>query len=49
MVCGRPTCLFCAWLAWNRFRVVVPTWDKTPPTELSCIDTMLRRFGAAPT
>ncbi len=48
-VAGRPTCLFCAWLAWSRFRVVIPTWDKTLPTALSCIDTMLRRFGAAPT
>jgi len=49
VVCGRPTCLFCAWLAWSRFRVVVPVWDKALPTALWCIDTMLRRFGAAPT
>lgn len=48
-ICGRPTCLFCAWLAWSRFRVVIPTWDRTLGTTLSCIDTMLRRFGAAPT
>ena len=48
-VAGRTTCLFCAWLAWSRFRVVIPTWDKTLPTLLACIDTMLRRFGAAPT
>ena len=46
---GRPTCLFCAWLAWSRFRVVIPTWDKTLGTVLSCIDAMLRRFGSAPT
>jgi len=46
---GRKTCLFCAWLAWSRFRVVIPTWDRTLPTALSCIDAMLRRFGAAPT
>ena len=49
VVCGRPTCLFCAWLAWSRFRVVIPTWDRTLPTALACIDTMLRRLGAAPT
>jgi transposase len=49
VVCGRPTCLFCGWLAWSRFRVVIPTWDKTLPTALACIDTMLRRLGAAPT
>ena len=24
----RPTLLFCAWLAWSRFRVVIPTWDR---------------------
>ena len=48
-VCGRPTCLFCAWLAWSRFRVVIPTWDRTLGTTLSCIDAMLRRVGAAPT
>jgi transposase len=46
---GRSTCLFCAWLAWSRFRVVIPTWDKTLGTALACIDAMLRRFGAAPT
>ena len=48
-ICGRPTCLFCAWLAWSRFRVVIPTWDRTLATTLSCIDDMLRRVGAAPT
>jgi hypothetical protein len=25
-VAGRRTLLFCAWLAWSRFRVVIPTW-----------------------
>ncbi len=48
-VCGRPTCLFCAWVAWSRFRVVIPTWDRTLPTTLACVDAMLRRFEAAPT
>lgn len=48
-VCGRGTCLFCAWLAWSRFRVVIPTWDRTLGTTLACIDAMLGRFGAAPT
>ena len=27
----RATVLFCAWLAWSRFRVVVPLRDKTLP------------------
>jgi hypothetical protein len=26
-IAGRRTQLFCAWLAWSRFRVVLPTWD----------------------
>lgn len=46
---GRDTCLFCAWLAWSRFRVVIPTWDKTLPTALACIDETLRTIGGAPT
>ena len=44
----RSTLLFCLWLAWSRFRVVVPTWDRTLPTLLACIDTSLRRLGGAP-
>ena len=24
---GRGTALFCAWLAWSRYRVIVPPWD----------------------
>jgi len=49
VVAGRQTCLFCAWLAWSRFRVVIPTWDRTLGTALACVDAMLRRIGAAPT
>ena len=45
----RPTLLFCAWLAWSRFRVVIPTWDRKLGTLLTCLDTMLRRLGGAPT
>jgi hypothetical protein len=48
-VCGRATCLFCVWLAWSRFRVVIPTWDRTLATTVACIDMALRAFGAAPT
>ncbi|MGH9057987.1 MAG: Mu transposase domain-containing protein, partial [Acidimicrobiales bacterium] len=49
VVCGRPTNLFCAWLAWSRCRVVIPTWDRTLPTTIACIDATLRSYGAAPT
>ncbi len=45
----RPTLLFCAWLAWSRFRVVIPTWDRKLSTLLTCLDTMLRQVGGAPT
>ena len=48
---GRPrqTLLFCSWLAWSRFRVVLPTWDRKLGTLLTCLDTTLRRVGGAPT
>ena len=45
----RPTLLFCAWLAWSRFRVVLPTWDRKLGTLLTCLDATLRRVGGAPT
>jgi transposase len=46
---GRRTQLFCAWLSWSRYRVVVPAWDQTLPTLVSCLDAVLRRIGGAPT
>lgn len=46
---GRDTWLWCAWLAWSRFRVVIPTWDKTLATVVACIDETLRAFGGVPT
>ena len=45
----RETLLFCAWLAWSRYRVVFPIWDKTLPTVIGAIDRTLRAFGACPT
>jgi len=45
----RPTLLFCAWLAWSRFRVVIPTWDRKLGTLMTCLDATLRRVGGAPT
>jgi transposase len=48
-VAGKPTQLWCAWLAWSRFRVVLSTVDKTLPTLLACLDTTLRRLGGVPT
>ncbi|MGI8308203.1 IS21 family transposase [Saccharopolyspora hattusasensis] len=46
---GRRTQLFCAWLSWSRYRVVLPVWDQTLGTLVSCVDMMLRRIGGAPT
>jgi transposase len=49
LVQGHKTWLWCAWLAWSRFRVVLPMRDKTLPSVIACIDTTLRRFGGTPT
>ena len=46
---GRQTLLWCAWLAWSRYRVVSPTWDRTLPTVVACLDETLRRLGGCPT
>jgi transposase len=48
VVGGRQTTLWCAWLAWSRFRVVIPVWDKTLPTVVACLDATLRRIGGVP-
>lgn len=49
VVGGRQAYLWCAWLAWSRTRVVLPTWDKKLPTVIGCLDQSMRRFGGAPT
>jgi len=46
---GRRTNLFCAWLAWSRFRVIFASWDRTMGTLVSCLDATLRSVGGAPT
>jgi hypothetical protein len=35
---GRKTVLFCAWLAWSRFRVVLALRDRTAPTVFAALD-----------
>src|SRR5438874_599657 len=45
---GRQTSLWCSWLAWSRFRVVLPTVDRTLPTVIACLDATLRRLGGVP-
>jgi transposase len=49
LVAERKSWLFCAWLAWSRYRVVLPIRDKSLPTLLGCLDTTLRAFGGVPT
>jgi hypothetical protein len=49
VVAGVEVVLFCAWLAWSRFRVVIPILDKTLPTVALAIDRALRAFGGVPT
>jgi hypothetical protein len=49
MLAGQRIVLFVAWLAWSRFRVVVPLRDRTMPSVISALDAMFRRVGGAPT
>lgn len=46
---GKATSLFCAWLAWSRYRVVLPLVDRTLPSVVMALDRALRAFGGAPT
>jgi transposase len=48
-VADRPTLLWCAWLSWSRYRIVIPTFDRTLGTVLSCLDATLRELQGAPT
>jgi len=43
------TILFCLWLAWSRFRVVLPLLDKSAPSVWAAVDVALRRAGGVPT
>lgn len=43
-VAGVASVLFCARLAWSRFRAVLAIRDKTLPTVIGAIDLTLRRF-----
>jgi hypothetical protein len=46
---GAATVLFCLWLAWSRFRVVLPLLDKSAPSVWAAADVALRRAGGVPT
>jgi len=46
---GVATILFCLWLAWSRFRVVLPLLDKSGPSVWAAADVALRQIGGVPT
>jgi hypothetical protein len=46
---GRATVLFCAWLAWSRFRVVLPLTDRTMGSVVAALDRTFRLIGGAST
>ncbi|MFT2018427.1 Mu transposase domain-containing protein [Streptomyces sp. 796.1] len=45
----RRTALFSAWLAWSRYRVVIPCRDRTLGSLVCCLDSTLTTLGGAPT
>jgi hypothetical protein len=49
VVGGVQAVLFCGWLAWSRFRVVVPLRDKTMPSVVIGLDRTLRQIDGCPT
>lgn len=44
---GRAVILFCAWLAWSRFRVVFPLADRSLPSVIAALDRTFRLIGGA--
>lgn len=42
---GVATVLFCAWLAWSRFRVIIALSDKTLPSVIAALDSTFRTLG----
>lgn len=49
LVDGISVILFCAWLAWSRFRVIIPLSDKSLPSVIAALDRTFRLVGGAPT
>ena len=49
VIAGQVTVLFCAWLAWSRFRVVVPLLDRSLPSVVAALDRTFRMVLGAPT
>ena len=46
---GCATVLFCAWVAWSRFRVILPLSDRTMGSVVAALDRTFRLIGGAST
>jgi transposase len=46
---GVKAVLFCAWLAWSQFRVIIPLGDRTMPSVIAALDQTFRLVGGVPT
>jgi hypothetical protein len=47
-ICGVKTILLMAWLAFSRFRIIIPLRDITPPSVFAALDRCFRILGGAP-
>ncbi len=45
VVDGQKTVLFCAWLSWSRFRVIIALSDKTMASVVAALDQSFRAIG----
>ena len=45
---GQASWLFCAWLSWSRYRVVLPTRDRKLETLVGCLTETQSWFGGVP-
>lgn len=48
LVGGQATTLFCGWLAWSRFRIVLALRDRTFPSLVGALDQTFKMIGGAP-
>ncbi|MDN6534590.1 MAG: IS21 family transposase [Yaniella sp.] len=48
MMNGKSTVLFIAWLAWSKFRFVIPLFDKQMPSVIGALDACFRTLGGVP-
>ena len=46
---GQATVLFCAWLAWSRFRVILALRDRTMTSVIGALDRTFRTLGGVTT